>query len=55
MRVVGGATEHYVIDQIDVDRTRGFAQLARELDVGGAWRGIAARVIVLCGVPNYVQ
>ncbi len=53
--VGGGSAEDDVIDQLDVDGARGVAELARDLSVGGARRRVAAGVIVLCGVPSYVQ
>src|SRR5690606_13882668 len=44
--VGGGLAENDVVEQVDADDRRGFAELARDLDVRAAGRGVAAGVVV---------
>jgi hypothetical protein len=55
LRIGGGPADDDVIQEVDINGLGGLAQLARDLDVGPARRGITARVVVLCGVPSYVE
>ena len=52
--VLRGADDH-VIDQVDADDLRCLTQLPCQLNILGAWRRVAARMVVLCCAPSYVE
>jgi len=45
-RIGAGLANDHVVEECDIHGLRGFAELAGHLQVGGAWRGVAAGVIV---------
>lgn len=47
--------DDHVVEEFDFENLRRVAELARNHHVGRARRGVPARVIVLCGEPNYVE
>ena len=50
LRVAFRITDHHVVEQLDLEDLRGFAELSRDVHIGRARRRIAARV--LCATTN---
>jgi hypothetical protein len=44
-----------VVEELNIHRLRPLPQLAGHLNVGRRRRRVAGWMIVLCGVPSYVQ
>jgi hypothetical protein len=54
-RIVLRGADNHVVNQVDADDPRRVAQLPRQLNILRTGRGVPARMVVLCGQPNYVQ
>ncbi len=48
-------TNDYVIKDVDFEQLAGADKVAGYLDVALRGRGIAARMVMLCDAPSYVQ
>jgi hypothetical protein len=55
MRVGLRITDDDVVHEVDVDHLGGFTELPSDLDIRSARGRVAGGVVVLCGVPSYVQ
>jgi len=50
-----GVSDDDVINQGNIEERSGFGKASRHAGVRLGWRGVAARMVVLCAVPDYVQ
>ena len=55
LRITFGIPDDHVVQQFDIEYLGGLAELTGDIDVGCARGRIAARVIVLCDEPSYVE
>ena len=50
-----GVSDDDVINQGNIEERSGFGKASRHAGVRLGWRGVAARMVVLCAVISYVE